>query len=93
MRQSTKAEKPRFIIHGFICRIQNQKSWSSHSFLKFRFVVFFLLTNHTIQQHNHATGIKDARSLIEHYNFDLAIIDMQLPDGTGFDVSEIFKNK
>ena len=41
---------------------------------------------------NHATCIKDARSLIEHYNFDLAIIDMQLPDGTGFDVSEIFKN-
>lgn len=41
---------------------------------------------------NHATHIKDARSLIEHYNFDLAIIDMQLPDGTGFDVSEIFKN-
>ena len=41
---------------------------------------------------NHATRIKDARSLIEHYNFDLAIIDMQLPDGTGFDVSEIFKN-
>ena len=35
---------------------------------------------------NHATGIKDAGSLIEHYNFDLAIIDMQLPDGTGFDV-------
>ena len=41
---------------------------------------------------NHATRIKDARSLIEHYNFDLAIIDMQLPDGTGFDVSEIFQN-
>ena len=41
---------------------------------------------------NHVTGIKDARSLIQHYNFDLAIIDMQLPDGTGFDVSEIFKN-
>lgn len=41
---------------------------------------------------NHATGIKDARSLIEYYNFDLAIIDMQLSDGTGFDVSEIFKN-
>lgn len=41
---------------------------------------------------NHATRIKDAGSLIEHYNFDLAIIDMQLPDGTGFDVSEIFKN-
>ena len=41
---------------------------------------------------NHATRIKDARSLIEHYNFDLAIIDMQLPDGIGFDVSEIFKN-
>ena len=41
---------------------------------------------------NHATGIKDAGSLIEHYKFDLAIIDMQLPDGTGFDVSEIFKN-
>lgn len=41
---------------------------------------------------NHDTGIKDVGSLIEHYNFDLAIIDMQLPDGTGFDVSEIFKN-
>ena len=41
---------------------------------------------------NHATGIKAAGSLIVHYNFDLAIIDMQLPDGTGFDVSEIFKN-
>ncbi len=41
---------------------------------------------------NHATSIKDAGSLIEHYNFDLAIIDMQLPDGTGFDVSEIFKS-
>lgn len=41
---------------------------------------------------NHVTGIKDARSLIEHYKFDLAIIDMQLPDGTGFDVSGIFKN-
>ena len=41
---------------------------------------------------NHATRIKDARSLIEHYNFDLAIIDMQLPDGNGFDVSEIFQN-
>ena len=34
---------------------------------------------------NHATGIKDAGSLIQHYNFDLAIIDMQLLDGTGFD--------
>ena len=43
-------------------------------------------------ERNHATGIKDAGSLIEDYNFDLAIIDMQLPDGTGFDVSEIFKN-
>ena len=41
---------------------------------------------------NHATRIKDARSLIQHYNFDLAIIDMQLPDGTGFDVSEILKS-
>ena len=41
---------------------------------------------------NHATRIKDARSLIEHYKSDLAIIDMQLPDGTGFDVSEIFQN-
>ena len=41
---------------------------------------------------NHATDIKDAGSLIEHYNFDLAIIDMQLPDGIGFDVSEIFQN-
>ena len=41
---------------------------------------------------NHATDIKDARSLIENYNFDLAIIDMQLPDGTGFDVGKILEN-
>ena len=42
---------------------------------------------------NHATGIKDAGSLIEHYNFDLAIIDMQLPDGTGFDVCETVRKE
>ena len=41
---------------------------------------------------NHATDIKDARSLIENYNFDLAFIDMQLPDGTGFDVGKILEN-
>ena len=33
---------------------------------------------------NQDTGIKDAGRLIEQYNLDLAIIDMQLPDGTGF---------
>ncbi|MDE5907338.1 MAG: response regulator transcription factor [Lachnospiraceae bacterium] len=40
----------------------------------------------------HATMISDAKKMVETNKFDLAIIDMQLPDGNGFDVSEIVKN-
>lgn len=40
----------------------------------------------------HATTIADARKLVKNDKFDLAIIDMQLPDGTGFHVSEMFQN-
>ncbi|MDE7286554.1 MAG: response regulator transcription factor [Lachnospiraceae bacterium] len=40
----------------------------------------------------HATMISDAKKMVETNKFDLAIIDMQLPDGNGFDVSEMVKN-
>ena len=40
----------------------------------------------------HATMIADAKKMVEANKFDLAIIDMQLPDGNGFDVSEMVKN-
>ena len=39
----------------------------------------------------HATMIADAKKMVEADKFDLAIIDMQLPDGNGFDVSEMVK--
>ena len=40
----------------------------------------------------HAADVHSAIERISETTFDLAILDMQLPDGTGFDVSEIFKN-
>ncbi|MGN0394598.1 MAG: response regulator transcription factor [Coprococcus sp.] len=40
----------------------------------------------------HATTIADACKFIEKRQFNLAIIDMQLPDGIGFDVSEKLEN-
>ena len=41
---------------------------------------------------NHATTVADAGRLMKNHQFDLAIIDMQLPDGTGFDVGKILKS-
>lgn len=38
------------------------------------------------------TKIADAKKTVRESKFDLAIVDMQLPDGTGFDVSEMLKN-
>lgn len=38
------------------------------------------------------TKIADAKKVVLDRKFDLAMIDMQLPDGTGFDVSEMLKN-
>ena len=40
----------------------------------------------------HALTVADASNFIEKREFHLAIIDMQLPDGTGFAVSEKLKN-
>lgn len=40
---------------------------------------------------SHVTNIKDALDIITKINFDLAILDMQLPDGIGFDVSDKLK--
>lgn len=39
----------------------------------------------------HVTRISDALDTIGNIGFDLAILDMQLPDGTGFDVSDKLK--
>jgi DNA-binding response OmpR family regulator len=36
----------------------------------------------------HSGSVRDATAIISQNSFDLAIIDMQLPDGTGFDVRE-----
>lgn len=36
----------------------------------------------------HRVSVRDARSVAVTSRFDLAILDMQLPDGTGFDVRE-----
>jgi DNA-binding response OmpR family regulator len=40
----------------------------------------------------HTTSVKEAASAALKNKFDLAILDMQLPDGTGFDVREHLKN-
>jgi CheY-like chemotaxis protein len=37
----------------------------------------------------HAGSVREARDAIANGSFDLAILDMQLPDGTGFDVREM----
>jgi DNA-binding response OmpR family regulator len=39
----------------------------------------------------HGKSVNESRSAISSANFDLAILDMQLPDGTGFDVREMLK--
>jgi two-component system, OmpR family, response regulator VicR len=40
----------------------------------------------------HTASVKEAASAALKNKFDLAILDMQLPDGTGFDVRERLKN-
>jgi len=39
----------------------------------------------------HCTDVAGANHMAEEKHFDLAILDMQLPDGTGFDISEKLK--
>lgn len=36
----------------------------------------------------HSKNVSEAQNEISHCDFDLVILDMQLPDGSGFDVSE-----
>lgn len=36
----------------------------------------------------HSKNVSEAQNEISHCDFDLIILDMQLPDGSGFDVSE-----
>jgi len=41
----------------------------------------------------HSKSVNDAKRAIDaNIRYDLAILDMQLPDGTGFDVREMLKN-
>ena len=40
----------------------------------------------------HCKSVSEARIAVENEHFDLAILDMQLPDGTGFDVREMLKD-
>jgi DNA-binding response OmpR family regulator len=40
----------------------------------------------------HAGNVKEASNKAANNKFDLALLDMQLPDGTGFDVRESFRN-
>lgn len=40
----------------------------------------------------HATTAMDACNFIEKRKFDIAILDMQLPDGVGFDISDKLKS-
>jgi DNA-binding response OmpR family regulator len=39
----------------------------------------------------HCPNVRDSANAIAAAEFDLAILDMQLPDGTGFDVRELLK--
>lgn len=40
----------------------------------------------------HCASVADAGAAIENVSFDLAILDMQLPDGTGLDVRALLKD-
>ncbi len=40
----------------------------------------------------HCEDVRTAYCAMQTYAFDLAILDMQLPDGTGFDISEKLQN-
>ena len=40
----------------------------------------------------HSKSVREAEISISNDNFDLAILDLQLPDGTGFDVREKLKD-
>jgi DNA-binding response OmpR family regulator len=39
----------------------------------------------------HCKNVSEARNCVLSENFDLAVLDMQLPDGTGFDVKKALK--
>lgn len=41
----------------------------------------------------HLSTVKDAITTVKNTKFDLGILDMQLPDGTGFDVCACLKEK
>lgn len=39
------------------------------------------------------SGVKEAAQLLKQHSFDLALLDVTLPDGTGFDVCRTIKQK
>ena len=54
--------------------------------------IVYALTNegYDVAHFNH---VETAREAIKNQSFNLGILDMQLPDGTGFEISEALKNK
>lgn len=54
--------------------------------------IVYALTNegYDVAHFNH---VETAREAIKNESFNLGILDMQLPDGTGFEISEALKNK
>lgn len=40
----------------------------------------------------HSENVRDAASALANHKFDLALLDMQLPDGTGFNIREKLKD-
>jgi DNA-binding response OmpR family regulator len=40
----------------------------------------------------HCSGVREAKSLMADQAYDLAILDMQLPDGSGFEVRELLRD-
>ena len=41
----------------------------------------------------HCLNVESAKALIEENNFDLAILDLALPDGSGYDICKMIKSK
>jgi two-component system response regulator VicR len=41
----------------------------------------------------HCLNVESAKAQIEENNFDLAILDLALPDGSGYDICKMIKSK
>ena len=41
----------------------------------------------------HCLNVESAKAAINENNFDMAILDLSLPDGSGYDICKIIKSK